>query len=212
MPTTTIPWAGQVPYGQAGYGNDMLIRNGTQSQPPTPGQYNSTPFGNAAANNNWFMNQQAVSPFMQNLPGYQQNVAQRGANTYDMLRGEIPGDAVNLIAQQSAERGIGSGVAGSPNSSTALLRALGLTSLDMMGRGSQELSQSIADTPQPELFNPASLWAPEYNARTELGVTQAAQQRQQADAQRRAAAAAWNANRNDGTFYQVGGIGPWLSR
>ncbi len=176
------------------------------------GQYNSTPFGNAAANTNQFMAGQSVLPFMQNLPGYANMVGQRSSNTMDMLQGQIPDDVISQIATQAAERGIAGGVPQSPNANAAYLRSLGLTSLDLMGQGSQQLSQSIADTPVPDLFNPASLWAPEYQEKQALAVTQAAQGRQKLEESNKRAAAAWNANRNDGSFVQAGGIGPWQRR
>jgi hypothetical protein len=106
------------------------------------------------------MTSQALQPYAANLPGYANMVGQRSENTSQMLRGELPQDVINQISQQSAERGVGGGQAGGPNSNAAYLRALGLNSLDVMGQGSQQLSQSIADTPVPELWNPASLWVP----------------------------------------------------
>lgn len=128
--TGTIPWAGQVPYGE------------------TAGAINR------------FMNSQALNAYKANLPGYANAVGQRSENTQQMLEGQLPQDVIGQIGQQAAERGIGGGNPGSPNANAAYLRALGLNSLDMMGQGSQQLSQSIADAPIPELFNPASLWVP----------------------------------------------------
>lgn len=78
---------------------------------------------------------------------------------------------------------------------------MGLSSLDMMGMGSKELSTSIADTPTPELFNPATLWAPEYTAKSELGQLKAGQALQQLQASNKKAAAAWNAKKAPSTTY-----------
>jgi len=141
------------------------------------------------------MTSQSVLPYMQNLPGYQEMVSQRSENAMDMLQGQVPDDVINQIATQAAERGISGGVPQSPNANAAYLRSLGLTSLDLMGQGSKELSQSISDTPVPELFNPASLWAPEYSANRELAQVEAGRQRQLMDARNRAASEAWNSNR-----------------
>ena len=219
----TIPWAGSVPYGSfderkanalknaGGDANSSMFKQWMSTYGAGGTNPSGTPFGAEAGNFNQFMTNQSVMPFIQNLPGYQSMVGQRSENTGDMLRGEIPGDVVNQIAQQSAERGIGSGVQGSPNSSTALLRALGLTSLDMMGKGSQELSQSISDTPVPELFNPASLWSPMQMAGMELNQAQAGKATQEADAARKAAAAAWNRGSDDGTYISMWG-GPFQKR
>ena len=117
------------------------------------------PFGDANSINE-FMTNQAVKPFMANLPNYAAMVGQRTQNTGQMLKGQLPNDVISQIAQSAAERGISSGAPGSDNSNAAFLRALGLNSLDMMGMGSKELTQSIADTPVPELWNPASLYVP----------------------------------------------------
>lgn len=113
-----------------------------------------------AESTNQFMTGQAINPFIQNLPGYSNMVGQRSQNALSMLKGQIPNDVITQISQGAAERGIMGGSPASPNSNAAYLRALGLTSLDMMNQGSQQLTQSIADTPVPELWNPASLYVP----------------------------------------------------
>ncbi len=185
MATTTIPWAGSVPYGAD--------------------QNKATPFGPAAANNNAFMTNQSILPFLQNLPGYANAVGQRSQNTQQMLEGQLPQDVVNQISTRAAERGISS--PNSPNSNAAYLAALGLNSLQMMGQGSQQLSQSIQDTPVPPLFDPASLWAPEYTAKSELGQLQSGQARQKLEASNKAAADAWNRNKSGTTYSNYYGIG-----
>jgi hypothetical protein len=124
----TIPWAGSVPYGE---------------------QANAI---------NQFMTNQAVQPFIANLPGYANMVGKRSENTQSMLQGNLPQDVQNQIAQRAAERGVGGGQVGSPNSNSALLQALGLNSFQMQQTGSEQLSKSIADTPIPELWNPAGLF------------------------------------------------------
>jgi hypothetical protein len=179
---------------------------------PTPApQYpannpTGTPFGLAANNFNQFMTGQSMLPYLKNLPGYQQMVDQRSENTIDMLQGQVPDDVINQIATQAAERGIAGGAPNSPNANAAYLRSMGLTSLDMMGQGSKELSQSISDTPVPELFNPASLWAPEYTANRELQTAQAAESRARNQARNDAAAEAWRRSSTpDGTYISVGG-------
>lgn len=132
----------------------------------------SLPNTELAGKVNQFMTGQAVMPFLQNLPGYANMVGQRSENALSMLSGEIPGDVQNQIAQRAAERGIAGGTPGSANTNAAYLRALGLTSLDMTNQGSQLLTQSIADTPVPELWNPMSLYVPERLAAVEAGYAQ----------------------------------------
>lgn len=118
---------------------------------------------------NQFMSQQARLPFTMNLPGYGTNTALRGQNTTSFLRGEVPADVVQQIQQRGAERGIATGIRGEgPNANASWLRALGLTSLGLQQQGSQQLSQSIQDTPVPELWNPMSLFVPQQSAFSEL--------------------------------------------
>ena len=126
-----------------------------------PGGTNNAPNAGLAADVNQFMTNQAVMPFTTNLPGYANMVGQRSENALSMLKGQIPDDVITQISQGAAERGIMGGMPSSPNSNAAYLRALGLTSIDMMGEGSKQLSQSIADTPVPELWNPMSLYVPQ---------------------------------------------------
>jgi len=174
---------------------------------PKPGQYNNVPFGNAAANTNEFMTGQSVMPYNMNLPGYANMVGQRSENTLDMLKGQIPDDVISQISQQAAERGIAGGVPQSPNANAAYLRALGLTSLDLMGQGSQQLSQSIADTPVPELFNPASLWAPDYQQQTAYNYANATKMQADLQQKNKAASDAWNKQKNGTTYSNYYGIG-----
>jgi len=151
------------------------------------------------------MTNQAIQPFNANLPGYANMVGQRSENTASMLNGELPQDVINQISQQSAERGVGGGQAGGPNANAAYLRALGLNSLDVMGQGSQQLTQSIADTPVPELWNPASLWAPQVASQNAQNTTMLAQQvernRLEAERRNRAASSAWNSRGSTNTNF-----------
>lgn len=91
------------------------------------------------------------------IPGYSGLVAQSSENIASQLEGEVPGDVINQILQQAAERGIMSGSPGSPNADAAYLRALGLTSLDMTKLGEANLTGAVARTPQATPFNLSSL-------------------------------------------------------
>lgn len=124
-------------------------------------------FGLGAAANQ-FMTRQARMPYIANLPDYQNLVAQRSRFAGQLLRGQVPTDVVQQLQQRGAERGIAIGSPGSANATAAWLRALGLTSLGLQQEGSRQLSQSIADTPVPELWNPLSLYVPELLSRQEL--------------------------------------------
>lgn len=128
----------------------------------------TVPYGDYANKINQFTTKAAQDPYIANLPGYLANITQRSANTSAQLQGKLPQDVLNLLAQQGAERGIATGSPGSPNTNTAYLSALGLTSLGQQKEGAANLSQSISDTPVPQLFNPASIAVPEHMAGMEL--------------------------------------------
>jgi len=54
------------------------------------------------------------------------------------LGGQIPKDVADRVAMQGAQRGISTGLTGSSNSDASLLRAMGLTSLDLQKLGQQQ--------------------------------------------------------------------------
>jgi hypothetical protein len=196
---------------QAQYDNALRNAGGDENNPmfqqwlSTYGGVTGTPAvedGNVAANNNAFMTQQAIAPFLANLPNYANMVGQRTENIGQQLQGELPQDVLNQIMQQGAERGIMTGAQGSPNANSAMLRALGLDSLQMQQMGSQGLSTAIADTPVPELFNPMSLYVPTVLGQQQeaaVGRGMAAQQSAQQQ-QQYAANNAWNRPRSGGAF------------
>lgn len=103
---------------------------------------------------NQFNQQQMINQYNAVNPYYSSSMAQAGANAYDYLQGIIPQDVINQLGQQAAERGTQTGLgAGSANVSSALLRALGLTSLDLQQAGLTDLSQIYKDTPTVSLFD-----------------------------------------------------------
>lgn len=132
----------------------------------------AVPYGDYANKVNAQMTQAVQAPYIANLPGYLANITQRSHNTGAALRGELPQDVINLIGRQAAERGVATGSPGSANSNTAYLAALGLTSLGQQQSGAAQLSQSIQDTPVPQIFNPASIAVPEHLASLELNQAQ----------------------------------------
>lgn len=135
----------------------------------------SVPYADMASGVNSFMAGQAQGQYLQNLPNYAGMVGQRSQNTMSELQGQLPPDVIQQIAQQAAERGISGGTPGSPNSGAAYLRALGLNSLQLTQTGSQNLGQSIADTPTAEIWNPLSLYTPQVLAQQEQSAAQAGQ-------------------------------------
>lgn len=133
-------------------------------QIPSPGSTASAALGSNIGNLgqiyrlgsgiNAFNTEQALSQIGKGLPDYQSMVAQSSKNIGSNLRGELPSDVITQILQNAAERGIITGTSGAPNSNAAYLRALGLTSLNLQQQGEQELTQAIARTPRPTLFDP----------------------------------------------------------
>lgn len=80
------------------------------------------------------------------------------------LKGQLPSDVLAQIQQQQAERGVAGGVAGSPNSNAAYLRAIGLTSLGQQQQGEQNLSSAYARNPAAPLFDPTTQLMTPYQA------------------------------------------------
>lgn len=100
--------------------------------------------------------QNAALPYQLNLPQYGAMTGQSSNNILSLLKGQVPADVANQIAQMAAERGVSTGAIGSPNSNAALLRALGLTSLGLQQQGETELSGAVARTPTGKQFDPTT--------------------------------------------------------
>lgn len=126
-PVGRAPGVGPIPLPGYGGGGGMPIDGpggGIPSTDPSqltgPGGVNPTPGPNPLP---------GVDASGQ-LPSYILN--QFGSNLAGALRGELPEDVQNMLAQQSAEYGVGSGTQGSQFQGYRGLRNLGLTSLDRM--------------------------------------------------------------------------------
>lgn len=117
---------------------------------------------------NTFNQQQAQGQLIRGLPNYAAMVQSSSGNILNELQGRVPTDVLRQMEQTAAERGIGTGTAGSASGNAALLRALGLTSLGLQQQGEQNLTGAIARTPQAPLFNPASFFvSPEQQQQAE---------------------------------------------
>lgn len=90
------------------------------------------------------------------IPGAAGLEAESSANIGAELRGQIPADVLRQLQQQAAERGVATGSPGSPNANAAYLRALGLTSLDLTGRGESDLTAALARNPAAPIFDPST--------------------------------------------------------
>lgn len=98
-----------------------------------------------------------------NLPNYMNMVGADVSNIGSNLAGVVSPDVIQQLQQQAAERGIGTGTAGSQNSSAAYLRALGLTSMQLQNLGHTQLNEAIARTPvqQEQTTTNTKDWAAE---------------------------------------------------
>ena len=92
------------------------------------------------------------------IPGEAGLEAQSSGNIASLLGGNIPQDVVTQLQQQAAERGVAMGSPGSDASNSALLRSLGLTSLDLQGLGQQQFSAATARNPVAPIFDPSKMF------------------------------------------------------
>lgn len=92
------------------------------------------------------------------LPGYSDLASASSANILSNLRGELPQDVVNLLGQQAAERGVGSGVSGSQFSNADYLRSLGLTSLGLKEKGEAGLTGATDRLKGIPSFDPSTMF------------------------------------------------------
>lgn len=109
---------------------------------------------------NQFMTGEAIKPFLANMPNYANLFGNLSNNALQGSKGILNNDVVNQISQSAAERGVGTGMTGGANFNTALLRAIGTNSYGLQQDAQKNFSQLVADTPVPQLFNPASLIVP----------------------------------------------------
>lgn len=107
---------------------------------------------NLAGSANQFQQQQLLGQYGAALPGYSNLVNQASGNIASNLAGQVPQDVQNALAIRAAERGISTGI-GSPNSNAALLRSLGLTSLDLQNLGQGQLTEAIRRSPVAQPFD-----------------------------------------------------------
>lgn len=99
-----------------------------------------------------------ASEYTSRLPGYGDLSQTASSNTLSQLRGELPQDVINLIGQQSAERGIGGGVSGSQFSNSDYLRSLGLTSLSQKEKGLDSYGKLLGGIKDIPMFDPSSMF------------------------------------------------------
>lgn len=103
------------------------------------------------------LNRNAQQQANQNrIPGASGLEQQSSSNIASLLAGNVPSDVQRNLYQTAAERGIAVGSPGSDNSQSALLRALGLTSLGLQSQGQSDLSAAYARNPAAPIFDPTT--------------------------------------------------------
>jgi len=122
----------------AGILGDLGGAEGIFGRKPQVAEYSPTDLGaeakKAAASN--ISNMPEIEALLNRiLPGYTSQVAQGSKNTLSLLRGEIPQDVQDRIRRNSAFQSLSSGFGGSGMAKALTARDLGLTSLDLMDRG-----------------------------------------------------------------------------
>ena len=80
-------------------------------------------------------NQKLENQYTGRLDNYDEMMKASSANITSMLGGQIPEDVRLMLEQNAAERGAGRGMSGADIGNLDYLRALGLTSLDLQGKG-----------------------------------------------------------------------------
>lgn len=87
------------------------------------------------------------------IPGGAGLEGQSSANISSALAGQVDSSTINLLGQQSAERGAMSGSPLGANSNADYLRSLGLTSLDLMNTGQNWLTQATNRNPAAPIYD-----------------------------------------------------------
>lgn len=111
------------------------------------------------------------------LPGYQTSLGNIGGNIASETAGQLPEDVAQQIGTAAAERGVGTGSPGSPNSTASYLDTLGLNSLELTNMGQQNLQNILPQLPGSAISqNPSFYVNPEqqYQASLEQAILRAA--------------------------------------
>lgn len=120
----------------------------TTGSPGTPGLAGNTASTAALSNLVNSLNQASQQTALAGrIPQNPALEAKSSANISSALAGQLPSDVINLMGQQSAERGVMTGMPSAPANNAAYLKALGLTSLGQMNTGQQWLSAADARNP-----------------------------------------------------------------
>lgn len=86
------------------------------------------------------------------IPGYSPMQRSRANAIGSMIKGEIPQDVLNQVYKHSAAQSLGGGYGYAPAGRNLTARDLGLTSLDIMGKGLTGMQGLMSSTPLPRMM------------------------------------------------------------
>jgi len=110
---------------------------------------------------NSFSQDQITKMLEQAIPGYSSIVGSASDNIESMLKGEIPTDVSQAVQTNAATRSLEGGYGGSGMSRNLVARDLGLTSLDLTGKGlasAQSWMQSMNSIFRPGMLDVSSMF------------------------------------------------------
>jgi hypothetical protein len=110
-----------------------------------------------ASQQNIFNLQQLQDLYAKSIPGFQQMQQTRAGQTAALLRGELPADVSSQVWRGAAGRALAGGYGGSPAFRNLAARDLGLTSLDLIGKGMTGMESLIRSTPMPKVVETQDL-------------------------------------------------------
>lgn len=156
MPTTIPTYTGAEPIDYtAAYGGKPAVTDPAAAAREAIRQ-NLAGLGTSedlAAKLNKFNLAEVTKQYQAGIPNYGAMAGQSSANIMAALRGEVPADVLAQLQTGAAERGIATGMPGSPAANAAYLRALGLTSLGQQKYGEEALTGAVARMPRTGLYD-----------------------------------------------------------
>lgn len=127
---------------------------------------------------NQFTRDQIQQMLEQAIPGFQKIAGSASSTISDLLAGKIPGDVQQAVQSASAARAVGGGYGGTGMHSNLVARDLGLTSLDLTGKGlssAQSWLQTMNSIYSPGMMNVSSMFiSPMQQFETEMQNQEAA--------------------------------------
>lgn len=110
---------------------------------------------------NQFSQDQIQKMLEQAIPGYSSIVGSASSDIESMLKGQIPTDVSNAVQTSAAARSLGGGYGGSGAARNLVARDLGLTSLDLTGKGisaAETWMQNMNSLYRPSMIDVSSMF------------------------------------------------------